>query len=43
MVTFRYETPLLRVGAAVSLIGVLISAGLIAHERLWTRRTDRFT
>jgi len=33
MVTFRYETPLLRTGAAASLTGVLLCVGLIAHAR----------
>jgi hypothetical protein len=33
VVTFRYETPLLRTGAAASLTGVLLCVGLIAHAR----------
>jgi hypothetical protein len=33
VVTFRYETPLLRAGAAVSLAGVLLCLALVAHAR----------
>ncbi|MGH2361502.1 MAG: hypothetical protein ACRDGM_13285, partial [bacterium] len=36
-VTFRYETPLLRVGAAASLAGMLLGLGLIVHAS-WRRR-----
>ena len=36
-VTFRYETPLLRAGAAASLAGMLICLGMIGHAR-WRRR-----
>ncbi len=36
-ITFRYETPLLRAGAAASLAGGLICLGLIAHAQ-WRRR-----
>src|SRR5205807_8414746 len=35
--TFRYETPLLRAGAAASLAGMLICLGMIGHAR-WRRR-----
>jgi len=37
MVTFRYETPLLRVGAATSLAGMLLCLGMIVHAS-WRRR-----
>jgi membrane protein YfhO len=37
MVTFRYETPLLRVGAAASLAGTLLCLGMIVYGR-WRRR-----
>src|SRR6266571_5946401 len=37
MVTFRYETPLLRVGAAASLAGMLLCLGMIVHAS-WRRR-----
>jgi len=37
VVTFSYETPLLRVGATVSLAGCLLCLGLITHAR-WRRR-----
>jgi len=37
VVTFRYETPLLRTGAVASLTGVLLCVGLIAYAR-WRRR-----
>jgi hypothetical protein len=33
MVTFRYETPLLRLGAAASLAGMLICLAMITHAR----------
>ena len=36
-VSFRYETPQLRAGAAASLTGTLICLGLIVHGR-WRRR-----
>ena len=36
-VTFRYETPLLRVGAAASLAGTLLCLGMIVYGR-WRRR-----
>src|SRR5207245_11376556 len=36
-VTFRYETPLVRAGAAASLAGMLICLGMIGHAR-WRRR-----
>ena len=36
-VTFRYETPLLRVGAAASLAGMLLCLGMIVHAS-WRRR-----
>ncbi len=39
-VTFRYETPLLRAGAAVSLAGVVFCLGLIAHARWRTRQSQ---
>jgi hypothetical protein len=35
-VTFRYETPLLRVGAATSLAGMLLCLGMIVHAS-WRR------
>jgi len=38
-VTFRYETPLLRVGAVASLTGILICLGMIVHAR--RRPADR--
>jgi len=38
MITFRYETPLLRVGAAASLAGMLLCLGMIVHAR-WRRRS----
>ena len=38
-VTFRYETPLLRVGAAASLAGMLICLVLIVHAS-WGRRSN---
>jgi len=38
VVTFRYETPLLRVGAAVSLVGAAICLAMIAQTRQRTRR-----
>ncbi len=40
VVTFRYETPLLRAGAAVSLTGVLLCLALIAHARWRTRQSQ---
>jgi hypothetical protein len=40
VVTFSYETPLLRAGAWASLTGALICAGLIAHARRRTRLVD---
>jgi hypothetical protein len=40
VVTFRYETPLLRVGAAASLLGVLLCLGLIAHA-WWMARANK--
>ena len=42
-VTFRYETPLLRAGAAVSLTGTLICLGLIARARWGTRKSQSTT
>jgi len=39
MVTFRYETPLLRVGAAASLAGMLLCLGMIVHAG-WRRRSN---
>jgi len=39
VVTFRYETPLLRAGAAASCAGALLCLGLIVHARRRTRRT----
>ena len=39
VVTFRYETPLLRAGAAASLVGVVLCLTLIAHSR-WHARRD---
>jgi len=38
MITFRYETPLLRVGAAASLAGMMLCLGMIVHAR-WRRRS----
>ena len=35
-VTFRYETPLLRVGAAASLVGCALCLALLARAR-WQR------
>ena len=35
--SIRYETPLLRAGAAASLVGMLICLGMIGHAR-WRRR-----
>jgi len=40
VVTFRYETPLLRAGAAGSLTGTLICLGLIARARWGTRKSQ---
>jgi Bacterial membrane protein YfhO len=40
VVTFRYETPLLRAGAAGSLTGTLICLGLIARARWGTRKNQ---
>jgi hypothetical protein len=40
VVTFRYETPLLRVGAAVSLLGALLCLGLITHA-WWMARANK--
>ena len=37
VVTFSYQTPLLRAGAAASLVGILLCLGLIVHGR-WRRR-----
>jgi len=37
-VTFRYETPLLRVGAAASLAGMMLCLGMIVHAS-WRRRS----
>jgi hypothetical protein len=37
LVTFSYQTPLLKAGAAVSLVGCLLCLGLVTHTR-WTRR-----
>ncbi len=34
-ITFRYETPLLRIGALASLAGCLIGIGFVVHERWW--------
>jgi len=39
VVTFRYETPLLRAGAAVSLTGALLCLALIARARRRTRQS----
>ncbi len=39
-ITFRYVTPLLRIGALASLAGCLIGLGLIVRERWW-RHPDR--
>jgi len=39
MVTFSYETPLLKSGAWVSLVGVLLCVGLIARKRQQPHRT----
>ena len=36
LVTFSYKTPLLRAGAAASLVGCLLCTGLITHA--WWRR-----
>jgi hypothetical protein len=38
-ITFRYETPLLRAGAAVSLTGMLLCLGLIVRAS-WRRRSN---
>jgi len=40
VVTFQYETPLLRAGAAGSLTGTLICLGLIARARWGTRKSQ---
>jgi uncharacterized membrane protein YfhO len=37
LVTFSYQTPLLKAGAAASLAGCLLCLGLITHAR-WVRR-----
>ena len=37
LVTFSYQTPLLKAGAAVSLVGCLLCLGLVTHA-WWTRR-----
>jgi len=39
VVTFRYETPLLHVGATASCVGVLLCFGLIVHAQWRIRRT----
>ena len=39
VVTFRYETPFLPIGATASCVGVLLCLGLIAHARWRIRRT----
>ena len=39
VVTFTYETPLLKVGAAASLAGFVIGLGLIMYRRGRTGRT----
>jgi uncharacterized membrane protein YfhO len=42
VVTFRYETPLLRAGTAASLVGVLLCTGLLVRTRRRERHgTDR--
>jgi hypothetical protein len=38
-ITFRYETPLLRAGAAASLAGMLLCLGMIVHAG-WRRRSN---
>jgi len=38
-ITFRYETPLLRAGAAASLVGMLLCLGMIVHAG-WRRRSN---
>jgi hypothetical protein len=43
VVTFRYETPLLRAGAAASFAGALLCLGLIVHAQRRTRRTGPTT
>ncbi len=40
VVTFRYETPLLRVGAGASLAGVLLCIGFLTHARWRTRSSE---
>jgi hypothetical protein len=37
-ITFQYETPLLRAGAAASLVGTLLCLGMIVHAS-WRRRS----
>jgi len=39
-VTFRHETPLLRVGAGASLVGVLLCIGLLTHARRRARAPE---
>jgi len=39
LVTFSYETPLLKAGAWVSLAGVLLCTGILSHARWRLRRT----
>jgi membrane protein YfhO len=43
IVTFRYETPLLRAGAAASFAGMLLCLGLIVHGRWRGRAVDTST
>ena len=38
-ITFQYETPLLRAGAAASLVGMLLCLGMIVHAS-WRRRSN---
>jgi hypothetical protein len=42
VVAFSYQTPLLRAGACISLIGVLLCFWLIAHARWRTNHMGRF-
>jgi uncharacterized membrane protein YfhO len=37
LVTFSYQTPLLKAGATVSLVGCLLCTGLLTHGR-WRQR-----
>jgi len=38
-ITFQYETPLLRAGAAASITGMLLCLGMIVHAS-WRRRSN---